>query len=728
MELRMKWLICGLLSIIVVSILNGSDIKVQGSEIEAVTVGLNRVDKLEGQENHSHKRDVKPLSAYELEYIKDSGVITIGVPNDKCPLSYVDGKTKELKGITIDVLQTIGTKLGLKFDFVPYDLDEPIEKLIKSNRFDFIVPIGGQHDEQYLSNIARMTRPFYQSSIVLASLNEFMYEVPNFKIGLMKDQAEYEPYILDKYPDLEIITYETQTLALLALRRGEVKALAENIYIFDYISQSPRYEELKTMSSVFIGLDYCLLQPIPMDMELFEIINKGIDMLTEQETATIIYQYRGNNIYEYTIPDYLYLYRWVILAIIIISCFVAIIMLQKRRNCKTTQQMNAELIEANKSKDKFLSNVSHEIRTPMNAIIGLTTICTNHLENKEVLKQNLEKIDMSAHFLLSLINDILDISRIESGKIVLNEEVVVFDEFVLQINNMMEEQVADKGIHYDCIIDNSVAAYYIFDRLKLQQIIINILSNAIKFTPSNGRILFQVEQEEVNDKEATLSICISDTGIGIDEEFLPKIFEAFSQENMDNTTEYTGSGLGLAISKNLVNLLNGDIQVSSSKGEGTTFTIKVSVGVAKEYHKLVKETSTIQPEDQFDFVNKRVLLAEDNEINLEVAKTLLEYVGLVVEWVENGKEAVERFSESKEGYYNAILMDIRMPVMDGLDAAKAIRRLNKVDAKRIPIIAMTANAFEEDVKKSIKAGMNCHMTKPIEPRILYETLAKVMRE
>jgi signal transduction histidine kinase/CheY-like chemotaxis protein len=727
-EFRMKWLIYGLLSMLVVSIFIGSELQVQGSVINKSSVDLSEVNKTEDQDNRSHKHNTKSLTSDELEYIKDCGIITIGVPNDKCPLSYVDEEAKELKGITVDILQSIGSKLGLKFQFATYQLGEPIEELIKSKRFDFIVPLGGQHDEDYLSNLVRMTKPFNQASIVLASLSDFEYDFPNFKIGLIKDQADYEPYILAKYPKLEIIPYETQTLALLALRSGEVKAIAENIYIFDYLIQSPRYESIKTMTSVFIGLDYCLLQPLAGDTKLFEIINKGIGMITDQETASIIYQYRGNNIYEYTVRDYLYLYRWVILAIIIITIFVVIVTIQRKRNGKTMKQMNAELIEANKSKNKFLSNVSHEIRTPMNAIIGLTSICANHLEDKQVLKQNLEKIDMSAHFLLSLINDILDISRIESGKIVLNEEVVVFDEFILQINNMMEERVEDKGIRYECIVDNSVEAYYIFDRLKLQQIIINILSNAIKFTPRDGKILFQVDQVEVIDNVATLSICISDTGIGIEEKFLPKIFEAFSQENTDNTTEYTGSGLGLAISKNLVNLLNGDIQVSSSKGEGTTFSIKVRVGVAKEYHKLVKTTPQKEQDDHFDFANKRVLLVEDNEINLEVAKTLLEYVGLMVEWVENGKEAVDQFSSSQEGYYNAILMDIRMPVMDGLDAAKAIRKSNHEDAKRIPIIAMTANAFEEDVKKSIKAGMNCHMTKPIEPKILYETLAKVMRE
>lgn len=721
--LRMKRLIYVLLTILVVNILIGSKLQAQGSEIQKDSISLHRA--FEDPENCYQEHNRKQLTSEELAYLRDRGIIKIGVPSDECPLSYIDDETKELKGITIDILRTLEGKLGLKFEFLPYNLKEPLEELIVSNRFDFIVPLGGQHKESYLSHIARKSNPFYQASIVLASLSDFEYDVPNFNIGLIRAQQEYESYILDKYPELTILPYETQDLAFQALKKGEVKAIAQNIYIFDYLIQSPRYDDLKTMSSVFIGLDYCLLQANTDEIELFEIMNKGIGMITDQETAMIIYQYRGNNIYDYTLYDYIYLYRWVIFVIIAISCFVSIITLQRKRNCNKMKQVNTELIEANKSKNKFLSNVSHEIRTPMNAIIGLTSICANHLEDKEILKQNLDKIEMSAHYLLSLINDILDISRIESGKIVLNEEVIEFHEFILQINNMMEKRVEDKAISYECRVDASVAAYYIFDRLKLQQVILNILSNAIKFTPRNGRVCLRVEQDEILDNFAMLSIHISDTGIGIEEKFLPKIFEAFSQENMDNTTEYAGSGLGLAISKNLVKLLNGDIHVVSHKGEGTTFTIKVRVGVAKEYHKLMKETSQ---NDDFNFVNKRVLLAEDNEINLEVAKVLLEYVGLLVEWVENGKEAVDRFSSANEGYYSAILMDIRMPVMDGLDATQAIRKLNRDDAKRIPIIAMTANAFEEDVKKSIKAGMNCHMTKPIEPKILYETLARYMRE
>jgi CheY-like chemotaxis protein len=227
--------------------------------------------------------------------------------------------------------------------------------------------------------------------------------------------------------------------------------------------------------------------------------------------------------------------------------------------------------------------------------------------------------------------------------------------------------------------------------------------------------------------KALLSISISDTGVGIKEEFLPKIFDAFTQEYTDNTTLYSGSGLGLAISKNLVNLLNGDIEVISNKDKGTTFIVKVNVGVAKECQ---KDMEPIQNDGQVDYTylaNKRILLVEDNEINLEVAKAILEHVGILVDCEENGRAAVERFAQVENGYYHAILMDIRMPVMDGLDATRRIRKLPKEDARRIPIIAMTANVFEEDIKKSMKAGMNYHMTKPIEPKSLYELLLKVIR-
>lgn len=389
--------------------------------------------------------------------------------------------------------------------------------------------------------------------------------------------------------------------------------------------------------------------------------------------------------------------------------------------------MNHDLIEANESKTKFLSSISHEIRTPMNAIIGLTSICANNLDNKEALKQNLEKIDMSAHFLLSLINDILDISRIESGKIVLNEEVVQLEEFVQQINTMIGDRAKEKDIHYECMIGSTIDSHYIFDRLKLQQVLINLLTNAIKFTPTGGKVGMSIEQIEVKDDKAFITISITDTGIGIDEEFIPHLFDAFTQENTDNTTPYSGSGLGLAISKNIVNLFHGQIDVISSKGNGSTFLVKVSVGVAKEYHKLVKQEPKSEQEEFYSFTNKRVMIVEDNEINLEVAKTILEHVGILVDCEKNGKDAVERFSESPSGYYHAILMDIRMPVMDGLDATKLIRQMDKEDAKRIPIIAMTANAFEEDIQKSITAGLSCHMTKPIEPKSLYKTLGKVLK-
>lgn len=414
--------------------------------------------------------------------------------------------------------------------------------------------------------------------------------------------------------------------------------------------------------------------------------------------------------------------------IVIIVVIILFIHLNRRDcDCKSVKEKNHELMEANHLKNKFLSNVSHEIRTPMNAIIGLTTICSHNLENKEVLKNNLDKIDTAAHYLLSLINDILDISRIESGRIVFNEEVVILDEFISQINTLIGERAKERGVQYQCVIEDSIASHYIFDRLKLQQVIINLLTNAIKFTPKDGSVVFHMEQEEIGDEKALLSIRVTDTGIGIDEEFLPNIFDAFTQEYTDNTTPYSGSGLGLAISKNIINLLGGEIQVTSSKGKGSTFYVKVCVGVAKEYHKLERQISKERQEVLYEFLDKRIMIAEDNEINLEVAKTLLEHVGILVDCVKNGKEAVNRFNDAPSGYYHAILMDIRMPVMDGLDATKEIRKLKKEDAKRIPIIAMTANALEEDIQKSILAGMNCHMTKPIEPKTLYETLAKALR-
>ena len=541
---------------------------------------------------------------------------------------------------------------------------------------------------------------------------------------------------------------------------------------------------------------------------------------------------------------------------------------------KREKQIEAEKVlaeESSRAKTSFLSNMSHEIRTPMNAIIGLDNIALKDPNLTPGTRENLEKIGASAKHLLGLINDILDMSRIESGRMTLKEEEFRFKEFLDQINVIINGQCADKGLNYECRIIGKMKDYYIGDDMKLKQVLINILGNAVKFTNVPGSVTFSVEQIRTFENHCTLRFIIKDNGIGMNKEYIPKIFEAFSQEDARSSNKYGSTGLGMAITKNIVEMMNGEINVESEKGVGTTFTVTVtlkssersvqhahsdalppdlrilvidddevvcehaklianSIGLKKADHttnpinglnilRTAKEegrpyqivlTDYRMPEmDGIEFTKElrefdkgetaviimsgfnwddvrdeiiaagadriiskplftesleheirsillqredsgtdvtsesagqtapaevnilegtHILIAEDMEINAEILIDLLDMEGISAEHAEDGQAAVEMFSKNEEGHFDAILMDVRMPVMDGLEATRVIRSLDRPDAKTIPIIAMTANAFDEDVQRSLQAGMNAHLSKPVEPDRLFETLKQMIRK
>ena len=513
---------------------------------------------------------------------------------------------------------------------------------------------------------------------------------------------------------------------------------------------------------------------------------------------------------------------------------------------------------ASKAKTAFLSNMSHEIRTPMNAIIGLNNIALNDPETPEKVRDYLKKIGASAEHLLNLINDILDMSRIESGRLTLKHEEFSFDKLLETINTIFNGQCQEKGLEYHCHINGKVDKYYIGDNMKLRQVLINILGNAVKFTPVGGKVELTVERMAQFDGKSTLKFIIADNGIGISEAFLPHLFDAFSQENSSATNKYGSSGLGMARTKSIIEMMNGSIQAESTKGEGTTFTLFVTLSnsdrqeadnddaelygnmavllvdddpVSREHAVLLLEKAGIAVElvesgveaiervqlrqarqepynliivdlqmpemdgvetsrrlrsiagndsvililtsyswddvadkaveagidgfvakpfaastvlEEFrsavkrrnitvgkrkakaELPGRRVLLAEDMAINAEIMTMVLKMRKLEIDLAENGKIAVDKFSSQPAGYYDAILMDMRMPVMDGLEASQAIRAMDRPDAKTIPIIALTANAFDEDVQKSLQAGLNAHLSKPVEPKALFETLENLI--
>jgi CheY-like chemotaxis protein len=385
--------------------------------------------------------------------------------------------------------------------------------------------------------------------------------------------------------------------------------------------------------------------------------------------------------------------------------------------------------ERSRAKTVFLSNMSHDIRTPMNAILGYINLAEDENVTHEELKDYLQKIKGSSQHLLALINDVLEMSRIESGKMQLEPVPVNLTKTFDEVRNLFETQMADKHVEFSVDSSGIKDPYVYCDINRLNRVMLNLVSNAYKFTPEKGEVRVVANQlSEAVDGKAKYRISVKDSGIGMSEEFAAKVFDAFERERDSTVSGIQGTGLGMSIVKSIVELMDGDIRVNTKKGEGTEFVIDLSLPIqsAEDIEKASRAVPAKTGDEMVDFSGMRVLLVDDMPINRTIAQKLLEKVGFMVETSENGKDAVDKIKDAGAGYYDAVLMDIQMPVMNGYEATEAIRDLPEDDKNNIPIIAMTANAFSEDVKKARDAGMNAHIAKPIDVKNMMDTLKSVL--
>lgn len=398
---------------------------------------------------------------------------------------------------------------------------------------------------------------------------------------------------------------------------------------------------------------------------------------------------------------------------------------QKELQDRTKLEKAFKMAEnANKAKSIFLSNMSHDIRTPMNAIIGFSSLASKHVKEPEVIEDYLKKINISSTHLLSLINDILDMTKIESGKVTLNEDNCNLIEILENIKEIVITDVKNKKLNFNIIIDNLIDSDVVCDKLRLNQVLINCIGNSIKFTNEGGNITIKLSQQKQQEDYSLYEFVIEDTGIGMGEEFLTKVFDTFARERTSTVSGIQGTGLGLSITKSIIDLMKGDIQIKSQKDKGTRITILLNL--KKALNPILEEDKN-QIQDNLSnrecLIGKRVLLVEDQELNIDIAKEILVSEQINVDVANNGKEALEKILMHDSTYYDIILMDIQMPIMDGYEATKEIRKLGY----SMPIIAMTANAFDDDKKQALKIGMNDHIAKPIDVNFLYSLLVKYLQ-
>ena len=379
---------------------------------------------------------------------------------------------------------------------------------------------------------------------------------------------------------------------------------------------------------------------------------------------------------------------------------------------------------ANEAKTRFLFNMSHDIRTPMNAIVGFSGLLEKNLQNERKAKEYLEKIQSSSNLLLRIINQVLEMARIESGTAVLQLKAEDMDALFHRVHTVFEEDIRKKNLQYHADLDIR-HHYVVCDQTKLQEIMLNIISNAIKYTPEGHSIYVEIhEAASENPSKIHYIFSCEDTGIGMSEEYLPHIYEEFSREHSTTENKVPGTGLGLPIIKSMIELMGGSIQVESRQGIGTKFTIDLSFDIALK-EEVYGSEDTIESSAIHTIKGKRILLVEDNELNAEIAKTVLEDVGALITRAENGQQALELFKEKPAGTFDVILMDLMMPVMDGYTATRKIRELERSDAKTVPIIAMTANAFKEDAEKCIAVGMNAQLAKPLDIEKMKKTIKSI---
>ena len=673
------------------------------------------------------------LTGVEKSYIEDHGSIRIGFLDNDPVVFSMDQRSGQLSGILTEYISYARDCLGnhtLDFDIVAFDDYDKMIKALQNHKIDVIYYASRNPDFAEQNNYA-LTNTAWTYSLMAVTDKENFNEDEVYTVVVPKNKVALKQHIAYSYPQWNLLDCETMDEASEMVVDGKADCFimgTSQALLFDNYKNLKSIPLTKTMEGCFAVKDG--------DATLLSILNKTIkampsDMLT---SAIAMYESTADKV---TFYEFLKDNLKVVLVLAQCIIIIILVLLQRARIAsENTKKLNDKLEialkkaeDASLAKTQFLHNMSHDIRTPMNAILGYSKLMEDELEGNESSKvsEYLKKLQKSGSVLLSIINNVLDMARIESGHMEVDENYANIEDIRKRLFDMFEDEAKKKNIDVKYTL-NIEHKHVMADVTKVEEIFVNILSNALKYTPSNGQIKVNVDELECDEPGyMVVRTDITDTGIGMSQEYLDKIFESFSRERTTTTSKINGTGLGMAIVKKYVDLLGGTIDVKSELGKGSTFIVTLKYKIAdKRYYLSAKDENVTV--DHTSLKRKHILLAEDNDLNAEIAMTILEHAGLQVDCVENGVECVNRIIGKPAGTYDLILMDIQMPKMDGYKATKEIRSLKDKSKACIPIVAMTANAFEEDKKKAFDAGMDGHIAKPINIEDLFVVLTDIINK